>query len=233
MQLSSYQIAQMIDVSAVQAQNSEDEIRDLAGLAKQYGFIAVHALPNWTGLLSELLADRDDILVGGPVGFPSGGHTTEIKISEAESLLRDGVQEMDVMMNIGRLKSGDDAYVSSELRRLVEVAGDTPVKVIVEVYHLSQEELRRASLHAVDAGAAFVKTGTGWTPAATTVDVVERIKSYVGDAVRIKASGGIRDLQTMLQLYEAGAERFGINVQASMAILKECAAKPGGVVELS
>jgi deoxyribose-phosphate aldolase len=119
------------------------------------------------------------------------------------------------------------------LRRLVEVAGDTPVKVIVEVYHLSQEELRRASLHAVDAGAAFVKTGTGWTPAATTVDVVERIKSYVGDAVRIKASGGIRDLQTMLQLYEAGAERFGINVQASMAILKECAAKPGGVVELS
>jgi deoxyribose-phosphate aldolase len=222
MTLSPQDIARLIDISAVQARHGEAEIRELVGYAKEYSFIAVHALPCWIPFLSELLSDRDDIFVGGPVGFPAGAHKTETKILEAQQLIADGVQEMDVMLNVGKLRSGAFAYVEDEITRLVDCAGDVPVKVILEVYHLTDDEIKRACELCIRAGAAFVKTGTGWTPTGATLDNISLITSFVGDAIKVKASGGIRDLETFRTMYDLGVARFGINVNASLDIIRAC-----------
>ncbi len=230
MELSPKDIARMIDISAVQAQHGEAEIRELVKYAKEYSFIAVHALPCWTKFLSELLGDREDILVGGPVGFPSGAHRTETKLFEAKQLIADGLQEMDLMLNVGMLRSGGYEYVENEIKTIVEIAGEMPVKVILEVYHLTDDEIKKACELCINAGAEFVKTGTGWTPTGATLEVISLITSFVGDAIKVKASGGIRDLDTFIKMYKMGVARFGINVNASMKIIQECAELPGGVM---
>ena len=232
MKLSPKDIASMIDISAVQASHGEAEILELVNYAKEYGFIAVHALPCWTRYLHELLSDREDILVGGPVGFPSGGHKTEFKILEARQLIADGAREVDVMMNIGMLRSGKDAYVKDEIKALVEAAENIPVKVILEVYYLTYDEIRRACDYCISAGAAFVKTGTGWAPGGTTREIIALITAHVGDAIKVKASGGVRGLDTFVEMYKMGVSRFGINAQASIHIIQECRQLPGGLVTI-
>ncbi len=225
MELSPKDIARLIDISTVQAQHGEAEIRELVGYAKEYSFIAVHVLPCWTKFLSTLLSDRDDILVGGPVGFPAGAHTTETKVFEARQLLADGLQEMDLMMNISKLRSGEYDYVENEVKAIVEIASAKNVllKVIIEAYHLTDDETKKACELCINAGAEFVKTGTGWTPTGTTLEVISLITSFVGNAIKVKASGGIRDLDTFIKMYKMGVARFGINVHASMKIIHECA----------
>jgi deoxyribose-phosphate aldolase len=225
-------IARMIDISAVQAQHGEAEIRELVTYAKEYSFIAVHALPCWTAFLSELLSDRKDILVGGPIGFPSGGHKTETKVVEAKQLIADGAQEIDLMLNIGMLRSRKYEYVETEIKTIVETAEDVLIKVILEVYHLTEDEIKKACELCINAGAEFVKTGTGWTPTGATLEVISLITSFVGDAIKVKASGGIRDLETFIKMYKMGVARFGINVHASMQIIHECAELPDGVIKL-
>ncbi len=233
MELSPKDIARLIDISTVQAQHGEAEIRELVGYAKEYSFIAVHALPCWAKFLSTLLSDRDDILVGGPVGFPAGAHTTETKVFEARQLLADGLQEMDLMMNISKLRSGEYDYVENEVKAIVEIASakNVPLKVIIEAYHLTADEIKKACELCINAGAEFVKTGTGWTPTGATLEVISLITSFVGDAIKVKASGGIRDLDTFIKMYTMGVARFGINVNASIRIIQECAVLPGEVVK--
>jgi deoxyribose-phosphate aldolase len=229
-ELKPHDIARMIDISAVQTPHGEAEIRELVKVAKEHDFISVHTLPCWTGLLVELLKDRQDILPGGPVGFPSGAHRTDIKIQEAKGLLADGVREMDLMMNIGMLRSDHLDYVLDEIKTVVEVAGVVPVKVIIEVHYLTADQIKRACELCIDGGAAFVKTGTGWAQTGATLETVELITKTVGDAIKVKASGGIRGLDMFVQLYKLGVQRFGINVQASLDILQECSLLPNGVI---
>lgn len=222
----------MIDISAVQAQHGEAEIQELVTYAKEYNFMAVHALPCWITYLKELLRDREDILVGGPVGFPSGAHKTDTKAFEARQMIADGIQEMDLMINVGMLRSGKYEYVENEIETFVEIANDIPVKVILEVYHLTDDEIKQACELCIKAGAKFVKTGTGWTPTGATLDVIALITSFVGNAIQVKASGGIRDLDTFIKMYKMGVARFGINVKASIKIIQACAELPGGVIRL-
>ena len=120
--LSPRDLARMIDISAVQAFHTEADLREVAEAALAEGFIAVHALPHFTALLSQLLPADSGVLVGGPIGFPSGGSLTETKLTEARGLVRDGAAEVDLMMNIGRLKSGDSAYVARELAAVIAAA---------------------------------------------------------------------------------------------------------------
>ena len=123
MELTPTDIARMIDISAVQAQHGEAEVRELVHYAKKHNFIAVHALPCWTKFLSELLHDREDILVGGPIGFPSGGHKTETKVLEAKQLIADGAREIDLMLNVGMLRSERYDYVENEIKiKQIELA---------------------------------------------------------------------------------------------------------------
>jgi deoxyribose-phosphate aldolase len=230
--LKPHDIARMIDISAVQTPHGETEISELVKVAKEHDFISVHTLPCWTKLLVDLLKDRQDILPGGPVGFPSGAHRKDTKIQEAKGLLADGVREMDLMMNIGMLRSDRFDYVREEIKAVVEVAGIVPVKVIIEVHYLTDDQIKKACELCIDGGAAFVKTGTGWAKTGATLETIKLITATVGDAIKVKASGGIRGLDMFVQLYKLGVQRFGINVQASLDILQECACLPDGAVVL-
>ena len=140
-ELKSEDVARLIDVSTVRTPHGEADIRQLVRYAKEYRFISVHALPCWVSLLSDLLAADADIYVGAPVGFPSGAHKTMTKLTEAEKLLADGVQEMDLMMNVGMLRSGRLNYVEDEIKAIVQIAGDVEVKVILEVHCLTDDEI--------------------------------------------------------------------------------------------
>lgn len=232
MRLNARDVARLIDISAVQAPHGNAEIEELVHQAKEYRFIAVHVLPCWVPFLRELLSDAPDILIGAPVGFPSGAHRTEIKVAEAQLLVRDGVQEMDMMLNVGKLRSGDLRYCEEEIRAVVQAAGDVPVKVILEVHYLDRDQIRRACEACIRAGAAFVKTSTGWAPGGATLEVVRFITSFAGDAIKVKAAGGIRDLETLVEMLRMGVARFGINLDSSMEIVRSVAALPGGAVEV-
>jgi deoxyribose-phosphate aldolase len=231
MKLTAGDVAKLIDISAVQAPHGAAEIRTLVGSAREFHFMAVHVLPCWVTYLKELLADSPDILIGAPVGFPSGAHRTEIKIAEARLLLKDGVQEMDMMLNVGKLRSGEYAYCEEEIRAVVQAAGDVPVKVILEVHYLNRDQLKKACEVCIKAGAAFVKTATGWAASGATLEVVQFITSFVGGAIKVKAAGGIRNLETLVKMHGMGVSRFGINLDSSMEIVRSVAALPGGVVE--
>ena len=233
MKLTARDVARLIDISAVQAPHGAAEIRDLVANAREFHFMAVHVLPCWVTFLKELLAGgADDILIGAPVGFPSGAHRTEIKVAEARLLLQDGVQEMDMMLNVGKLRSGEYRYCEEDIRAVVLAAGDVPVKVILEVHYLSQDQIKRACEACINAGAAYVKTATGWAPSGATLEVVQLITSFAGKAIKVKAAGNIRSIETLVTMYRMGVSRFGINLNSSVDIVKSVAALPGGVVEV-
>jgi deoxyribose-phosphate aldolase len=232
MKLTAHDVAQLIDISAVQAPHGAEEIRRLVENAKRYHFIAVHVLPCWVRFLRELLAGSPDILIGAPVGFPAGAHRMEIKVAEAKLLIQDGVQEMDMMLNVGKLRSGEYRYCEEDIRAVVEAAGRVPVKVILEVHYLTRDQLKKACEACINAGAAFVKTATGWAPSGATLDVVEFITSFVGNAIKVKAAGSIRNLDTLITMYRMGVARFGINLNSSVDIVRSVAALPGGAVEV-
>jgi deoxyribose-phosphate aldolase len=227
-ELSSHDLAQMIDISAVQAFHTEADIRDLAAAALEGGFVAAHALPHFVPLLRSLIPAGGPTRVGGPIGFPSGGHTTMIKLAEARALARAGCDELDMMINIGRLKSGDLDYVRSEIKAVVDAIAPIPLKVILEVSHLIDEEIRRGSECIAEAGAAFVKTGSGWTAKPTTLAHIRTISAAVHGRSRIKASGGIRSLETVQAMLSLGVARFGINTRVALDLLKACATSSGG-----
>ena len=140
----------------------------------------------------------------------------------ASELAEAGVQEMDMMISVGRLRSRDHSYVLTDIRSVVEAVKPVPVKVILEVHHLSDEEIKQGCDSCIQAGAEFVKTGTGWAPSGATFERVQLITDFVRGAIKVKASGGIRDLETVKSLLQMGVQRFGINTKAAVAILTRC-----------
>ena len=230
--LTTNELARLIDLSCVRAENDEAEIRDLAATARELGVVCVFALPCYTRLLKELLADAPHIGIGGVVGFPSGAHTTTIKVAEARQSLADGATELDMVINVGWLRSGRHEAVSDDIRAVVEAAGEVPLKVILECHWLTPEQIRCGSELCVEAGAAWVKTGTGWAPTAATLTNVALIHEAVSGRVGIKAAGGVRDLATIAAMHRLGVRRFGIGTANGIRILAECAAQPGGGIEV-
>lgn len=220
-------IAKMIDISTVKAESTLSEIERVADVAKHFRFICAFAMPCFTERLVNLLADADDIKVGGVVGFPSGADTTSLKIACAKEMMATGVDELDMVINVGKLKSGMDNEVYEDIHAIVETAQGMPVKCILEIAHLTNDEIRRGSSIAVRAGVTYVKTGTGWAGKPTTVDTIRTIKSEIGDSALIKAAGGVKDLATLLAMTEAGASRFGIGINSAISIMKEAYEKYG------
>jgi deoxyribose-phosphate aldolase len=229
MKLTAQQLARMLDLSAVRADVELAEVHRLAEAARQYGCVCAFVLPCYLPTLKTLLAEAPGVGVGGVVGFPSGAHSTAIKVAEAREQLVAGAGELDMVLNVGMLRSGRDAYVAKDIRAVVEAAGSVPVKVILEAHHLNDDEIVRASQLAVGAGAAFVKTGTGWAPTGATLHNVRLIKAAVGDAAQVKAAGGVRDLKTVVAMLRLGVTRFGVGLTSGLQILAECAVHTDGV----
>ncbi len=217
----SSEAAAMIDISTVRTAHTLKDIEEAVRYAKQYRFINVHVLPCWVKTLSEMLKDTDGVYVGSPVGFPSGAHSTGAKVVEASRLLDDGVQEMDVMMNIGKLKNAEYEYCKTELKRIVGMArGGALVKVIIEINALTDYEMLKACDIVMESGADFVKTGTGWISGNANLERIYRIKQHCADAVKVKAAGGIRTVEEFLSLVEMGVERMGINTKSAIKIVR-------------
>lgn len=211
----------MIDISGVRTDVTLREVEQIVAAAKHYHFLCAFVMPCFTRRLVDMLKDSPDILVGGTIGFPSGADTTGIKVATAKEQIAAGVDELDMVINVGALKSGLYTMVEDDIKAVVEAADGRPTKCILEFAYLTEDEIRKGAELAVKAGIDFVKTGTGWAEKPTTVDTIRLIKSVVGDSAKIKAAGGVRDLDTILAMCGAGCSRFGIGLRSIISIMKE------------
>ena len=216
--------ARLIDISAVRSQHGEQDLLELVELGRTYHFINLHVLPSWIAEMSRKISDLDDVYIGSPVGFPSGGHSTKTKLYEAQQMIEDGVDEMDIVMNIGKFKSGEYTYVEDELKQIVEYAKGKvrATKVIIEINTLTDAEMEKACKIVIESGADFVKTGTGWVPGpgGANIERIRKMKRICGNRIKIKAAGGIRTPEDFLALADMGIERMGINTKSALEIIK-------------
>ena len=213
------ELARMIDLSCVQAGSTLDEICEAVDLARTYGVYAVYSLPAHIPYLVELMGNDPVTRVAATVGFPDGGATTAGKVQETREQFEMGCREFDMVNNIAWLKGGKDARYLDDIRAVIDAAGGHPVKVILECHYLTNDEIVRACELCVEAGAAFVKTGTGWAPTGATLENVKRMKQTVGNRCEVKAAGGVRDLDTLLAMHRLGVTRFGIGVRTARLVL--------------
>ena len=212
----SQKIASMIDHTLLKPDASEKQIRKLCEEAKKYCFASVCVNPGWVKLCSELLKGSG-VKVCTVVGFPLGATSSASKAYETSTAIADGADEIDMVINIGALKSGNTKVVEDDIRAVVGAAKGHVVKVILETSLLTDEEKITACILSKKAGADFVKTSTGFGGGGATAKDIALMRKTVGPDMGVKASGGVRDLKTALQMMEAGATRIGAS--ASVAIV--------------
>lgn len=213
---------EMIDHTLLKPEATKEMIENLCKEAKEYDFKSVCVNPYWVSTAYEELRDSD-VLVCTVVGFPLGATTKETKFFETDFAVQEGADEIDMVINVGALKSKQYDVVLEDIKSVVQAANGRTVKVIIETCLLSDEEKVKACELSMEAGANFVKTSTGFSTAGAKVEDVELMKSIVGDNLEVKASGGIRDLDTALKMIEAGATRLGVS--AGVQIVKEYQSK--------
>lgn len=214
---SSQHLAGMIDQTLLRPDATRRETIEFVEQALPYGFASVCILPAWVADASDILADSKT-KVCTVVGFPHGLAAPGAKEVEAALVVADGAHEVDMVINVSALKSGAELIVFEEIERVVAAAnlGGAIVKVIIECAYLTDAEKQRASKLAEEAGAAFVKTSTGFAPTGATVFDVALMRQSVTDAVSIKAAGGIRTLAFAAELVNAGATRLGTSGGVSL-----------------
>ena len=229
MRLKATDVARMIDLSCVRTTSSKRDIEAMIAAARQQGFGQVSVLQSMVPFTRHLLGDEREIRLVGNVGFPSGSESTSVKLAQAKELVAAGCDEIDMVMNIGFLRSAEIELVENDTRAVIEAVRPLPTKVIIESMLLRQDEVRAACEICIRAGADFVKTGSGWADRPTTVNDVRLIKACVGDRINIKASGGIRSLETLVEMYDAGARRFGVNLKSGIDIVRQASHAQSGV----
>lgn len=201
-------LRRMIDHTLLKPEATAADIRALCEEAKERNFKAVCIPPRFVPLAKEQL-QKTDTVVCTVIGFPLGYNTTAQKAAEAREAVEAGADEVDMVLAVGALKEGDTAYVEEDIRAVRAASEGRILKVILETCLLTEEEIRTASRMAVEAGADFVKTSTGFSTGGATVNAVQWMKETVGAQAEVKASGGIRDKKTAIKMIEAGATRLG------------------------
>lgn len=209
-------IASYIEHTLLKPDATPDQIRTLCEEARRYGFAAVCVNSSYVSLAKELLSGTD-VLVTSVVGFPLGAMDKKAKAMETEIACHDGADEIDMVIALGRLKSGDWSYVEKDMKGVVAAAVGRPVKVIIETGLLTDDEKIKACEAALRSGAQYVKTSTGFGYGGATVHDVALMKKTVGSSMKIKASGGIRDYHTARAMVEAGADRLGVSAGVAIA----------------
>ncbi|MDO4413808.1 MAG: deoxyribose-phosphate aldolase [Erysipelotrichaceae bacterium] len=204
-----------IDHTQLKPDATEEKIIALCKEAAEYDFASVCVNPCWIPLCREQLKGTD-VKTCTVIGFPLGAMSTNAKVFETKDAIEAGAEEIDMVINVGKLKDGDDAYVTEEIRQIKEACGDLILKVIIEACLLSDEEKVRACKDAEKAGADFVKTSTGFSTGGATVEDVKLMRASVSEAVKVKAAGGIRDKETFEKMIAAGAERIGTSSGAKL-----------------
>ena len=202
------QYNKLIDHTLLKQDASPEQIVKLCEEAKEFDFMSVCVNPAYVPLASECLKGSS-VKVCTVIGFPLGMNLTKTKVDEAALAIREGAEEIDMVINVGMLKAGHDDYVKEEIRLLKEVAGKLVLKVIIETCLLTDEEKVRVCLLAKEAGADFVKTSTGFSTGGATPHDVKLMRETVGPEIGVKASGGVRTHEDLLAMVEAGANRIG------------------------
>jgi deoxyribose-phosphate aldolase len=218
-------LARFIDHTLIRADATIRDIEKLCAEAREHKFHSVSVNGSWIVAACHFL-EGSDVKTGCAVSIPLGAMSSDAKRFETEAAIDDGAQEIDVVLNVGRLKDGDDKYVLRELCDVVDAADEHTVKVILETCLLTDEQKIRACRMVVESGAHFVKTSTGFSTGRATVADVKLMRATVGLEFGVKASGGIRDVKTALAMIEAGATRLGTS--ASIAIVKDLGGKQAG-----
>lgn len=219
-------VAKLIDHTALKANTTKEDILKLIEEAKEYGFFSVCINPYWVSLAAKELAESD-VKVCTVIGFPLGANSSAVKAAETKQAIEDGANEVDMVINVGALKSGDEQTVLEDIKAVVDAAaGKTLVKVIIETALLTDEEKVKACQLAVEAGADFVKTSTGFSTAGAKPEDVKLMKETVDDKAEVKASGGIHSKADVDAMVEAGATRIGAS--AGIAIVTGAAKESTG-----
>lgn len=201
-------IAKMIDHTNLKGDATTKDIEKLCEEAKKYGFASVCINPSYVPLSKDILKNTD-IKVCTVIGFPLGANTSKIKFFETTEAIRNGADEIDMVINIGALKSGLDDEVKSDIAGVVAAAEGKIVKVIIETGLLNEDEKLKACKASEESGANFVKTSTGFGVSGATIEDIKLIRENIESNMGIKASGSIRDLKTTLDMINAGATRIG------------------------
>ena len=208
MDLNKESIRKYIDHTCVKADATREDIKKLCDEAKQYGFHSVCVTACRVETARAYLENSPVELIS-VIGFPFGISKTEIKVAEAKLAVDDGATEIDMVVNIGAVKEKDFDFVEDEIRQIADAIAPVGLKVIMEVGFLTKEELEEACHRAELAGAAFVKTSTGYGPRPSTHDDIKIMRKAVGDEVQVKAAGGIHTFEEAKAMLEEGATRIG------------------------
>ena len=213
-------LAPLIDHTSLKPEATPKDIKRLCQEGIKYRFCTVCVNPCYVKLAAEELKGSK-VKVCSVSGFPLGANRSDLKVKEAELACRDGAAEIDMVINVGALKSGDYKYTEKEIKSILKGMDECKIlKVILETSVLTEEEKIKGAQIVKESGAHFVKTSTGWGPGGATVEDVALLRKTVGKDFGVKASGLIRDYQKTLQLIQAGANRIGTS--ASLKIMEEC-----------
>jgi deoxyribose-phosphate aldolase len=216
--MTQWNLPALIDHTALRPEATKADVLRLCLEARDLGFTVIFVPPCYVDDAVAAAAGTP-VRVGIPIGFPLGGHTTKAKVAEATEAVSRGAAVLDMVINVSRLKSGDHDYVRQDIAEVVRATPHVEHKVILETCYLTTQEKLTACRLAVEAGADYVKTSTGFGPGGATVEDVRLMKAAVAGRAKVKASGGIRDWKTTHAMLEAGADRIGTS--AGVKILDE------------
>lgn len=220
--MNSQELAAYIDHSLLKPHSTRSDIDTLCSEATEHAFATVCVNPVWVSYVARKLADST-VGIATTIGFPLGATTAFTKVEETRDAVRNGATEIDMVLNIGALRSGLNNFVFDEIAAVVAAADTLPVKVILECCYLTDDEKRTACRLSMQAQASYVKTSTGFGDTGATLDDVKLMKEEVGETLGIKAAGGIRDYETALAFIHAGATRLGTS--AGVTILEQATSK--------
>lgn len=206
-----------IDHTILKPETSKEQVAQILAEAKEYDFASVCVNPTWVTYAAQELKDSD-VKVCTVIGFPLGANTPAVKAFETKDAIENGADEIDMVINIGALKSKNDELVLEDIQAVVAASGDKLVKVIIETCLLTEEEKVKACQLSKEAGADFVKTSTGFSTGGATVEDVALMRKTVGPEMGVKASGGARSYEDAIAFIEAGATRIGAS--SGVAIMK-------------
>lgn len=219
-------LASLIDHTLLKQDATEDQIRKVCQEAREYKFASVCVNPSYVPLVAELLRGSG-VKVCCVIGFPLGATTTKTKVFETKEVIENGAQEIDMVINVGAIKSGNWDFVRNDIESVVIAAGGKAlVKVIFETCLLNDEEKVRACTISKQAGADFVKTSTGFSTGGATVEDIKLMRRTVGPNMGVKASGGVKDYDTAMAMVKAGATRLGTSSGVAIAKKEKESAVP-------
>lgn len=197
-----------IDHTLLKPNATKQQIIELCSQAKENDFATVCINPSWIETATKELAGSNTGICT-VVGFPLGANTSQVKAFEASDAIRNGATEIDMVINIGALIDGDSDYVEKDIKTVADACGNTPLKVIFETCLLNNQQIELACKLSASAGATFVKTSTGFSDGGATLEHVKLMKESIPEHMQVKASGGIRSLETATEMINAGATRLG------------------------